>query len=129
VSDMLVCRATLLDSLEVAGQVVNHSLISAAEKKLKAAVRGGGSFSQAIEKSGIFPPVVAQMARGGEETGNLGEMFSKCAENLDRDIDIKVRKTLLMLEPSLTLLLAGVVGFIALSIYLPMFDMMRVVSN
>jgi len=126
--DMLECNLTLNDSLSIVDKVVGNSVVSGVIEKIRAAVLGGGTLSQAMSASRFFSPVVVQMAYAGEESGNLGAMLGKCADALDRDLENAAKKMIVILEPTLTLILAGIVGFIALSIYLPMFDLMKVVS-
>lgn len=77
----------------------------------------------------IFPPIVIQMISAGEESGKLETMMDKCADFLDEDIDTLIKSLVVKLEPMLTFLLAGLVGFIALAIYLPMFDLIRQISR
>ena len=127
--DMLECNLTLNDSLAIVDKLVGNRVVSAVVEKIKATVQGGGTLSQAMSASQFFSAVVVQMAYAGEEGGNIGMMLGKCAETLEQDLENSAKKLVLIIEPSLTLILAGIVGFIALSIYLPMFDLMKVVSK
>lgn len=127
--DMLVCKVPLVDSLNITDKVVGNREISAAISEIRSKVETGGTVSEVLSRSNVFPPVVIQMTYAGEEGGQLGEMLEKCADNLDRDVEYSAKRMIVILEPSLTLILAGVVAFIALAIYLPMFDLVRLVSQ
>ncbi len=127
--DMLVCKVSLLESLDIANKVVGSRKISGVVDKIRSSVQAGGTVSQVLARSDVFPPVVVQMTSAGEEGGKLGEMLEKCADNLDRDVEFSAKRMIVVLEPSLTMILAGVVAFIALAIYLPMFDLMNLVSR
>ena len=69
------------------------------------------------------------MLAAGEESGNLNSLLDKCADFLDEDIDTLIKNLVVKLEPSLTVALAILVGFIALAIYLPMFDLIRSIAK
>lgn len=127
--DMLVCKVPLIESLSITDKVVENREISIAIEKIRSSVQTGGRISESISFSEIFPPVVVQMSYAGEEGGNLGEMLEKCADSLDRDVEFSSKRMLAVIEPSLTMILAGVVAFIALAIYLPMFDLVGMVSK
>jgi len=127
--DMLVSKLPLLEALNIADRVVENHEISKVVNNIRHSVQTGGTVTQALSKSEVFPPVVVQMTYAGEEGGKLGEMLEKCADNLDRDVEFSAKRMIAVLEPSLTLILAGVVGFIALAIYLPMFDLINLVSQ
>jgi type IV pilus assembly protein PilC len=127
--DMLACNVPLTDSLDIADKVAGNHEISNVTDKIRASVQTGGTLTSALSRNDIFPPIVVQMAYAGEESGTLGAILGKCAETLEQDIESSTRRMMVLLEPSLTLILAGIVGFIALAIYLPMFDLMRLVSQ
>lgn len=129
-SDMLICKVPLIEALTITDKVVGNSEISMVIETIRNAVTSGGKISESLAiYSTIFPPVVVQMTYAGEESGTVGEILGKCADNLDRDVEFSSKRMLNILEPSLTVILAGVVGFIALAIYLPMFDLARLVAK
>ncbi len=63
----------------------------------------------------------------GEEGGNLEEMLGRMVEYFEKELDNEMKRFVTLLEPTLTLILGVIVGFVALSIYLPIFDMIRLV--
>jgi len=127
--DMMLCGVPIIDSLAITKKVADNKKISTAIDQVIRAVQTGGTLAGALSASELFPPVLVQMAYAGEESGNIGTMFEKCADNLDQDVESSAKRLLVMIEPSMTFLLAGVVGFIALAIYLPMFDLVSLVTK
>ncbi len=128
-SGMLVCHVPLSEALEVVDTIVKDPEISRVIHHMKTAIESGGSITEAFEKSGIFSPIILQMVGIGEESGTLGELLEKCADTLEQDIDEFAKKLVIVIEPTLTLGLSILIGFIALSIYLPMFDLMTHVGK
>ncbi|OGB88093.1 hypothetical protein A3H38_03375 [candidate division WOR-1 bacterium RIFCSPLOWO2_02_FULL_46_20] len=127
--DMLSCGVPIIDALDIVARVVGNRNISKEIKQMKSSIQAGGRLTETLGRSNVFPPIVVQMAYAGEESGSLGEMFGKCANTLEQDVAASARRLIVILEPSLTLILAGIVGFIAVAIYLPMFDLVRLVSQ
>ncbi|MBI1865798.1 MAG: type II secretion system F family protein, partial [Nitrospirae bacterium] len=76
--------------------------------------------------SGLFPPLVTHMVAVGEDTGNLDEMLTRVSEYYDREVEYAIRNLSTMIEPILLLFIGGMVLFLALGIFLPMWDMMSV---
>ncbi len=123
-SNMITCHVSLLEALEVVDKVVNNLTVSRMIHHARQSIQQGGTLTQAFEASGMFSPVVIQMASVGEQSGNLGPLLEKCADALEAEVDDFSKKAVMVLEPTLTLMIAIVVGFIALAIYMPMFDLM-----
>jgi type II secretory pathway component PulF len=77
-----------------------------------------------MESSGLFPPLVIQMMSVGEETGQLDTMLNKVSDYYDMDVEYTLRNLSTMIEPILLLFVGGMVLFLALGIFLPMWDLM-----
>ena len=93
-------------------------------------VSRGGKMSEPMERySDLFSPMAIQMIGVGEQTGSLPEAAARTAAFLAKDVELRVKTMTTLLEPLLTVGLGLVVGTIALAIYLPMFDLMKHVSN
>lgn len=127
--DLLQAGVSMIESLDIASQVSNNREIFKAEKKIRASIEAGGNFSGPLEQQSIFPPLVVQMAYAGEESGTIGEMLKKCGLSLEYDIEVLLNRLIVVLEPGITIIMGFVVGFIALAIYLPMFDLVRLVTK
>lgn len=116
-------------ALDVSGAIVGNKVVGQVVDRMKAAVNRGETISGSLRYGRIFPPIVVQMVAAGEESGALDEMLSKSADFLDEDIDEAIKRLTVKIEPVLTIALAIVVGFIAMAIYLPMFDIIKQISK
>ena len=87
-----------------------------------ASVKSGGSLAGPIEENPIFPPMVGHMIAVGEETGQLEHMLSKVADFYETEVDAKVKALTALIEPIMIVFVGGIVGFIVISMYLPMFS-------
>jgi MSHA biogenesis protein MshG len=77
-----------------------------------------------MEASGLFPPLVVQMMAVGEETGQIDTMLNKVSDYYDRDVEYSLRNLSTMIEPILLLFVGGMVLFLALGIFLPMWNLL-----
>jgi len=111
-------------ALEVAGQVANNHRMSEISRQLQAAIETGRSFADSLKSYKIFPAIIPQLAAAGEKSGSLAEMLEKGADFINKDVERTVHLLLVKLEPALTVVMGIIVGFILLSVYLPMFDYM-----
>ena len=82
----------------------------------------GETLHQSIGAAGLFPPLVRHMTAVGEETGRLPSMLLRTADTLDFEVDNTMRKMTSLVEPLVVLFMGGFVGFIVLSILLPIFN-------
>jgi type IV pilus assembly protein PilC len=83
----------------------------------------GTPLADALRNSKLFPPMVVHMVRIGEESGDLEHMLDKLAVYYDEEVQAATQKVMALLEPMIILLLCGVVGMVAVSVLLPMFEM------
>jgi len=94
---------------------------------IQAVTQKGFDLSMAIKNTGLFTPSIIQMIRVGEETGQLQTMLDQVALNLEREVKDQVEKGVALLEPILIILMALMVGFIVISVMLPMFALNQLV--
>src|SRR5256714_14931440 len=87
----------------------------------------GDGFSEPLAATGLFPPMVIRMVRVGEETGTLDQSLEQIADFLAEEMDYKVRNMIALMEPSLVIAVGGAVGFVAVSVILPMYGLLRAV--
>ena len=87
-----------------------------------ASVKRGGSLAGPIEQNPIFPPMVGHMISVGEETGQLEHMLSKVADFYEAEVDAKVKALTSLIEPLMIVFVGGIVGFIVISMYLPLIE-------
>jgi len=103
----------------VAGNPVIAKVVLEARDNLEK----GGTLSEPLEKSWLFPPLVSQMAAIGERTGSLDYMLEKVADFYEEEVDRSVDTLKSLVEPLMILVLAAVVGIIVAAIFLPMFQL------
>jgi len=112
----------ILDSLEISAGAVGNSVATDAILNAKDGVRQGETLSGSMEKAGGFLPIVVHMSAVGEETGRLAGMLVRTADTLDFEVDNAMRRLTSLVEPLVVLLMGGFVGFVVLSILLPIFN-------
>jgi type II secretory pathway component PulF len=119
----------ILQSLDIVSRAVDNRLIAAEVKRIEAEVRAGKPLSMELGRSGQFPPMVVQMVAVGEDTGNLEEMLEKVSEYYDQEVASSIRNLASTLEPVLLAFIFAIVLFLALAIFLPMWDIIKVVKR
>ena len=113
----------LLSSLSIVEEVVGNKVYSNTLVDARGQVREGVNFSRPLSDSPYFPKMVIQMIKIGEESGNLEMMLKKISTFYDREVENAVEGSISLIEPAMIVFLAVLVGFIVISIVLPMFDM------
>jgi len=88
-----------------------------------ASVKRGGTIAQPIAAHEIFPPMVEHMVSVGEESGQLDTMLSKIAEFYETEVDAKIKALTALIEPLMIIFVGSIVGFIVISMYLPIFSL------
>lgn len=120
---LLTGGAGLLQSLKMAAHASNNPLILSQSKTLVNAVSEGESMSDfMLARPHIYPPTMAQLAGVGEESARLGEMYLKVADYYASEVEHFVEAMSAALEPVLLALVASIVGFIVLAIFLPLYS-------
>ena len=87
----------------------------------------GDGFSEPLAETGLFAPMMIRMIRVGEETGTLDSSLEEIADFLSEEMDYKVRNMISLMEPALVIAVGGAVGFVAVSVILPMYGLLRAV--
>jgi type IV pilus assembly protein PilC len=112
----------MLQSIKLTGETAGNIVIEKAMDDVYASVKRGGSLAGPIEGNPIFPPMVGHMVAVGEETGQLEHMLSKIADFYETEVDAKVKALTALIEPIMIVFVGGMVGFIVISMYLPLFS-------
>jgi type IV pilus assembly protein PilC len=112
----------MLQTIKLTGETAGNIVIEEAMGDVYASVKRGGSIAAPIAESDIFPPMVGHMIAVGEETGQLDKMLGKVADFYEAEVDAKVKALTSLLEPVMIVFVGGMVGFIVISMYLPMFS-------
>lgn len=112
----------VLKALESASNTVGNKVIKEALENVGQYVKEGEPLSASLNKSGEFPSMVVRMVRVGEESGNLSEVLDQVAEFYTQDVDEEVEKVVAMIEPSLTAILGGMILWIAVGVFGPIYS-------
>jgi type IV pilus assembly protein PilC len=120
---MITSGVPIMDGLEITSKTAGNMIIENAIRTVRTAISEGKSMSEPLEETGIFPGMVVQMIAVGEATGAMDQMLSKIADFYDEEVDTAVEALTSALEPMLMVFLGGVVGFIVVAMYLPIFKM------
>jgi type IV pilus assembly protein PilC len=112
----------MLQSIKLTGETAGNIVVEQAMDDVYASVKRGGSLAGPIEGNDIFPPMVGHMVAVGEETGQLEHMLSKIADFYEAEVDAKVKALTALIEPIMIVFVGGMVGFIVISMYLPLFS-------
>ncbi len=119
---------SLLAALDIVKNIVGNRLIGDAIGDAAQSVEKGGSLGKSLENSSIFPHISVQMVQVGENSGELETMLGKMADIYENEVEATVSAMTAMLEPLIILFMAVIVGFIVLSICLPIFEMNQLVG-
>ena len=112
----------VLKALDAASNTVTNRVLKEGLENVKQYVKTGDPLSAALNKSGEFPSMVVRMVRVGEESGNLTEVLDQVSEFYTRDVDEEVQKVISMIEPALTAILGGMILWIAVGVFGPIYS-------
>jgi type IV pilus assembly protein PilC len=119
---LLQSGVPIMQALEIVGKASGNEVIAETVNKVRESVREGESIAVPLNLSGLFPPLVTQMVAVGEETGNLDGMLQKIADFYDVEVEYMLASLTSLLEPLLILAMGFVVGFIVISVFLPLYQ-------
>ena len=120
---MVASRLPLLEGLSLTAGTIHNRRLKAASDEITDSIRGGGSLSSAMRRTGVFPPLLVYLAASGEAAGRLDEMLERAADYLEREFDRFTATALALLEPLIIVVMGGVVATIVLSILLPILQL------
>jgi len=123
---LLQSGVPLLSALDIAKNVVNNTLLAEQIGMAAKDVEEGASLSTPLSRSGFFPPMAVEMISVGERTGALDEILMHVSKYYDAEVERGLRTMTSVLEPVLLLGMGLIVGFIALSVLLPIFQLVQV---
>ncbi len=112
----------ILQAIQITGETSGNIVVEEAMEDVYESVKRGGSIAGELARHEIFPPMVANMVAVGEETGQLENMLEKIADFYEAEVDAKVKALTSLIEPILIVFIGAVVGFIVISMYLPIFS-------
>ena len=118
----------ILDTLAITADISGNTMYRRMWRAVFAAVKTGKKISLPLTKSTLLPRSVVQMIGAGEESGKLGEVLDQVSEFYARELKSVIKTVTAMIEPLMIVLMGGIVGFIAMSIILPIFKLSQLVK-
>ena len=116
----------ILHTLEISTETIGNVYYARSLRKVTEEVKRGDNLSDSLARAGIFPPLLHQMVTVGETTGKLDEVLGKVSDYYNQDVDYAIKRFTTLIEPVLLAILASFVFFFALSVFLPLFNLARV---
>jgi type IV pilus assembly protein PilC len=120
-SALTAAGVPLLAALDITGKTAGNHVVEKAMAEVIESVKRGGTIAEPLREASVFPGMVAQMVAVGEETGALDTMLSKIADFYEDQVEASVKSLTSILEPIMLVVVGGIVGFIVISMYLPLF--------
>lgn len=129
ISTLVSAGVPLSEGLEITARSMNNVLFKEALKDAKLKVEQGSNLSEPLAACGLFPAMIPQMIRIGEETGNVDGMLVKAADYYEEEVEIATGSLTSLIEPLIIVVLGVIVGFLVLALYMPMMSMYGGMEN
>ena len=120
-SALVSAGVPILQAIEVTGKTAGNKVVEDAMDSVHDSVKRGGTISAPLKEVSVFPAMVVHMVGVGEETGALDTMLTKIADFYEDEVSAAIKALTSILEPVMIILIGGIVGFIVISMYLPLF--------
>jgi type IV pilus assembly protein PilC len=127
-STLVGAGVDILTSLEVTSQTAGNALVEEALNEVRVQVHEGASIAQPILDNPVFPPMVGQMVKVGEETGELDNMLSKIADFYEDEVNDSIKALTSIIEPLMMIGVGLMIGVVIIAMYLPMFKLLSLVE-
>lgn len=124
-STMLASGIPLIQALENIERIIGNTVIAEGIHTVREEVQRGSDLAGPISKIKHFPPMVPSMIHVGEESGTLDDILKKTAEFFDEEVETEFDRLLALFEPAMIVVMGVIIGFIVISMALPMFDMVK----
>ena len=118
---MLSAGVPIIDSLEICIETLDNTQIAKDLNKVRKAVIEGKSITEPLSRITYFPPLVTQMIKVGESTGNLDQMLIKVADVFEEEVEELVGNLTKLIEPIILVVLGGIIAFVLIAMYMPIF--------
>ncbi|MDE3026298.1 MAG: type II secretion system F family protein, partial [Acidobacteriota bacterium] len=128
-STLVAAGVDIIKALEITGQTAGNWVVEEALAGVRQKVHEGVPIAQPLIENPVFPPMVSQMVKIGEETGELEKMLTKIADFYEEEVDAAVSSLTSIIEPLMMIGVGIMVGIILIAMYLPMFKMLHLVSQ
>ncbi len=127
-STLLASGIPLMQGLDIVTKVIGNQYAAKKLENAKEEVKRGVPLSRTIKDTGIFPPMLDSMIKIGEESGALDDILNRSADFYDEEVEVALQKMTELMQPIMIVVMAAIVGFIVISIALPMFDMVNTIQ-
>ncbi|MBR6329782.1 MAG: type II secretion system F family protein [Lachnospiraceae bacterium] len=128
-STLLAAGIGLVDAVDIVADTMDNVLVRQAMKQCREEVMLGTPLSQPLEQSGMFPPMVYQMTRIGEESGDVEGLLTKLADYYEEEVEMATQSLMAAMEPMIIIVLAGIVGFLVGACMAPMLTMYQAMDS
>jgi type II secretory pathway component PulF len=118
----------ILEAIRLSGLACGNKVFERTSVGVEQEVREGRTIHEAMRDTGVFPPVLTHMVAIGEETGDLPKMLGRVSDSLDFEVDTGLRRFTSFLEPIIVLTMGFFVGFVVLSVLLPIYNAQNLVK-
>jgi general secretion pathway protein F len=125
---LLASGVPIIEALRIVKTILQNKIMESAVEDSIAQVMDGSSIAAPLKNSGVFPPILVHMISIGERSGSLEEMLMKAADSYENDVETTVAGLTSILEPLMIVIMGLIVGFVVLSILLPMLEMSTIVK-
>jgi type IV pilus assembly protein PilC len=112
---------TLVESFRVASETLTNRVLARTSGVVLRRLQEGHAFAESLEEAGWMPPLAIDIVRVGERAGSLAEMLDELAAFYDAELEVKLNQVTTLIQPVLLVMMAGLVTFVLLSMYLPLF--------
>ena len=127
-SSLVAAGVDIISALEITGQTAGNYVVEEALSNVREQVHQGIPIAQPLVEIDVFPPMVSQMVKIGEETGELEKMLGKIADFYEDEVDAAIQSLTSIIEPVMMIAVGCMVGVIIISMYLPMFKLLTLVK-
>ena len=125
---LVAAGVDIIKALEISGQTAGNWVVESALADVRAKVHQGVPIAQPLIENPVFPPLVSQMVKVGEETGELEKMLDKIADFYEDEVDTSIAALTSIIEPLMMIGVGAIVGIIVIAMYLPMFKLLQLVQ-
>ncbi|PZS78747.1 type II secretion system protein GspF [Stenotrophomonas maltophilia] len=125
---LLDAGVPLLRALEAARQTLGNALLARCAHDVSARVREGAALGSALRVQKVYPPILVHLVASGEKTGSLAPLLDRAAQTISREIERRAMALTALLEPTMILVMGGVVLTIVLAVLMPIMEMNQLVQ-
>ncbi len=119
---------SILECIANSRDLVNNQVIASSLQNVMREIEAGKNLTQSFQQTGIFPPLVVRMLRVGEATGQLDQALLNVSYFYDRDVKDSIKKVQTLIEPTMTIVLGLLLGWVMLSVLMPIYDLISKVK-